>query len=197
MGDGCGPASADREACPVSEMSVTVQRADADGRGQMDGWMDGDDHPGSRSRAWIQALLVHSRQSQTTPRPGDAERRCNRSPRDFHSLQPLPHRLPQCNPLHASLLLVSFPTPRMPPRQYLGHGVRTSHPTHASKTTTRRRSNGTHSTDPGPLADPVPIEEFPPPAWRTVLNSRADLGELTTASPHLLGYPSHPPSVQH
>lgn len=68
----------------------------------------------------------------------------------------------------------------MPPRsQYLGHGVRTAHPTHSAKTTTtRRRSNGAHSTDPGPLADPVPIEDFPPPEWRTVLNSRADLGEL-------------------
>lgn len=31
--------------------------------------------------------------------------------------------------------------------------------------------------DGGPLAEPVPIEDFPPPAWRTVLNSRADLGE--------------------
>jgi mediator of RNA polymerase II transcription subunit 12 len=49
------------------------------------------------------------------------------------------------------------------------YGVRQPH-----RPGTRRAS--TQGGDGGPLADPVPIEEFPPPEWRTVLNSRADLG---------------------
>jgi hypothetical protein len=47
-------------------------------------------------------------------------------------------------------------------------------PAHGSKAPHKRRASGLG--DGGPLADPVPIEEFPPPEWRTVLNSRADLG---------------------
>ncbi|KLT44190.1 hypothetical protein CC85DRAFT_283709 [Cutaneotrichosporon oleaginosum] len=63
-----------------------------------------------------------------------------------------------------------MPTPRYPPA-----GLRAAHPSLGNKAPHKRRASGQPTADVS-LADPVPIEEFPPPAWRTVLNSRADLG---------------------
>ncbi|BEJ12006.1 hypothetical protein CspHIS471_0204660 [Cutaneotrichosporon sp. HIS471] len=63
----------------------------------------------------------------------------------------------------------------MPTPRYAQAGVRAAHPSHGTKAPHKRRASGQPASDV-PLADPVPIEDFPPPAWRTVLNSRADLG---------------------
>ncbi|TXT13184.1 hypothetical protein VHUM_01585 [Vanrija humicola] len=67
-----------------------------------------------------------------------------------------------------------MPTARYAP----GHGrTGAAHPQTGGKAPHRRRSSGVGgANDGGPLADPVPVEEFSPPAWRTVFNSRADLG---------------------
>lgn len=69
-----------------------------------------------------------------------------------------------------------MPTARYAP----GHGrAGAAHPATGGKAPHRRRSSGIGgANDGGPLADPVPVEEFSPPPWRTVFNSRADLGEL-------------------
>lgn len=66
----------------------------------------------------------------------------------------------------------------MPTSRYAPAGVRAAqHPLHGTKAPHKRRASGQPAADV-PLADPVPIEDFPPPAWRTVLNGRADLGEF-------------------